>query len=138
MTTDALRRLQVEADRLPWLQAVAALRAPVASTVLAAGDRHLAASRLERLRRVLNEGYVVKPDGQAVIGSRVTVRHADGEQELYELVAPGEAAVRQGRISTDAPLGASMGSCAVRRSRTRKRAAVGGGVDRDRRPVADA
>ena len=116
MTVDVLRRLQAEAERLtghlPRLQAVAQEDGVSgdreAPTVLAAGDLHLAARRLETLRRVIAEGYLVEPDGRAIVGSRVTVRHADGEQESYELVAPGETEVRLGRISPDSPLGAAM------------------------------
>jgi transcription elongation factor GreA len=116
MTADVLRRLEAEAHRLtshlPQLQAVAQEDGvsgdPEAPTVLAAGDLHLATRRLETLRRVIAEGYVVEPDGRAIVGSRITVRHADGEQETYELVAPGETEVRLGRISPDSPLGAAM------------------------------
>jgi transcription elongation factor GreA len=116
MTIHVLRRLQAETDRLlshlPRLQAVAQEDGVSgdreAPTVLAAGDLHLAARRLETLRRVIADGYVVEPDGRAIVGSRVTVRHADGEQESYELVAPGETEVRLGRISPDSPLGAAL------------------------------
>jgi transcription elongation factor GreA len=119
MTADVLRRLESEAERLlrhlPRLQAVAQEDGisgdPEAPTVLAAGDLHLASRRLESLRRVLADGYVVEPDGRAVVGSRVVVRHADGEQETYELVAPGETEVRLGRISPDSPIGSAMLGC---------------------------
>jgi transcription elongation GreA/GreB family factor len=50
----------------------------------------------------------VEADGRIVIGSHVTVRHADGETETYELVAPGEADPRLRRISPDSPLGAAL------------------------------
>jgi transcription elongation factor GreA len=116
MTLDVLRRLQAEAERLtghvPRLQAVAREDGlsgdREAPTVLAAGDLHLATRRLEALRRVIAEGYVVEPDGRAIVGSRVTVRHADGEEETYEPVASGETEVRLGRISPDSPLGAAL------------------------------
>jgi transcription elongation GreA/GreB family factor len=116
MTADVLRRLEAEAERLaghlPRLQAAAQEDGVSgdreAPTVLAAGDLHLATRRLDTLRRVMAESYVVEPDGRAIVGSRVTVRHADGEQETYELVAPGETEVRLGRISPDSPLGAAL------------------------------
>ena len=119
MTADVRRRLEAEADRLigylPRLQAVAQEDGVSgdreAPTVLAAGDLHLATRRLESLRRVMAQGYVVEPDGRAIVGSRITVRHADGEQETYELVAPGETEVRLGRISPDSPLGAALLGC---------------------------
>ena len=81
---------------------------PEAPTILAAGDLHLASRRLEVLHNVMAKGYVVQPDGRAVVGSRVTVRCVDGEQETYELVAPGEAEGRLRRISPDSPFGAAL------------------------------
>jgi transcription elongation factor GreA len=116
MTRDALRRLEEEAERLagslPRLQALAqedGVSGDADSpTVLTAGDLHVTARRLEALRRVIADSHVVDPDGRAVVGSRVTVLHADGEQESYELVAPGQAEARRGRISPDSPLGAAL------------------------------
>jgi transcription elongation factor GreA len=116
MTANVLRRLEAEAERLlthlPRRQAVAQEDGisgdPEAPTVLASGDLHLASRRLESLRRVLADGYVVQPDGRAVVGSRVVVRHTDGEQETYERVATGETEARLGRISPDSPLGSAM------------------------------
>ncbi len=116
MTVDVLRRLQADAEQLaaqlPRLQAMAQENGvsgdPDSPTVLAAGDLHLAARRLETLRRVLADSHVVESDGRVVVGSRITVRHADGEHETYELVAPGEADARLGRISPDSPLGAAL------------------------------
>ncbi|MDQ3810693.1 MAG: GreA/GreB family elongation factor [Chloroflexota bacterium] len=116
MTVDVLRRLQADAEQLaaqlPRLQAMAQEHGvsgdPDSPTVLAAGDLHLAARRLETLRRVLADSHVVESDGRVVVGSRITVRHADGEHETYELVAPGEADARLGRISPDSPLGAAL------------------------------
>src|SRR5690242_15630264 len=116
MTRDVFSRLAAEADRLverlPRLQTEARQHGvsgdPGAPTVLAAGDLHLASRRLEMLRRVLEAAEVVEPDGRVLIGSRVTVRHADDEIETYELVAPGEADARQGRISPDSPLGSAL------------------------------
>ena len=81
---------------------------PEAPTILAAGDLQLASRRLEVLQNVMAKGYVVQPDGRAVVGSRVTVRCVDGEQETYELVAPGEAEGRLRRISPDSPFGAAL------------------------------
>jgi transcription elongation factor GreA len=116
MTRDMLRRLEEDAQRLvgelPVLLAQAREHGvsgdPESPTVLAAADLHLASRRLEALRRVIADAHIVEPDGRAVIGSRVTVRHADGGSETYELVAPGEADTRLGRITPDSPLGAAL------------------------------
>jgi hypothetical protein len=116
MTAAVLRRLQENASdlvaQLPGLQALAQEHGvsgdPETPTVLGAGDLQLASRKLEMLRRVMADSVVVEPDGQVVVGSRVTVRHADGEEETYEIVAPGEADARSRRISTDSPLGAAV------------------------------
>jgi transcription elongation GreA/GreB family factor len=116
VTAEVLRRLQACADelagQLPRLQAVAQEDGvsgdPDTPTVLAAGDLHIASRRLEMLRRFIAECQLVEPEGQVVVGSRITVRHADGEEEVYELVAPGETDARSGRISPDSPLGAAL------------------------------
>jgi GreA/GreB family transcription elongation factor len=116
MTRDVLRRLQGDAERLveqlPRLQMLAQENGvsgdPDSPTIMAAGDLHLAARRLETLRRVIADGLVVEPDGRIVVGSRIGVRHADGESETYDLVAPGETDARLGRISPDSPLGAAL------------------------------
>jgi transcription elongation factor GreA len=116
MTRDVLRRLENDVERLvdelPALQTQARENGvsgdPKSPTVLAAADLHLASRRLEMLRRVIADAHIVEPDGRIVIGSRVTVRHADGESETYELVAPGEADTRLGRITPDSPLGAAL------------------------------
>jgi hypothetical protein len=98
--------------QLPRLQALAQEHGvsgdPETPTVLGAGDLQLASRKLEMLRRVMADSLVVEPDGQVVVGSRVTVRHAAGEQETYEMVAPGEADARSGRISPDSPLGEAL------------------------------
>jgi transcription elongation GreA/GreB family factor len=116
MTQDVFCRLTAEAERLieqlPQLQAeahqVGLSEDRKTPTGVAMGDLHLAARRLEMLRRVIEDADIVEPDGRILIGSRVTVRHADGEVETYELVAPGEAEARLGRISPDSPLGAAL------------------------------
>ena len=116
MTAAVFRRLRANASdllaQLPRLQALAQEHGvsgdPESPTVLAAGDLHVASRKLEMLRRVMADSHVVVPDGQVVVGSQVTVRHADGEEETYEMVAPGEADARSGRISPDSPLGAAL------------------------------
>ena len=47
-------------------------------------------------------------DGVARLGTRVKVRHADGEEALYLLVSPAEADPRRGRISEESPIGRAL------------------------------
>ena len=65
-------------------------------------------SRLESLTRAAAASTVVNQNGQAVVGSRVTVRRAAGGDVTYELVPPGMSDVRRGRISADSALGMTL------------------------------
>jgi transcription elongation GreA/GreB family factor len=65
-------------------------------------------SRLESLTRAAAASTVVNQNGQAVVGSRVTVRRAAEDDVTYELVPPGMSDVRRGRISADSALGTTL------------------------------
>jgi transcription elongation GreA/GreB family factor len=116
MTAEVFRRLQENASELaaelPRLRALAREHGvsgdPETPTVLGAADLQLASRKLEMLRRVLADTLVVEPDGHVVVGSRVTVHDDHGEEDTYELVAPGEADARSGRISPDSPMGTAL------------------------------
>ena len=112
MTADAFSRLSEEIGLL-----VATLRngsvdlvnaGSDAPSVLPDGKRHLLRQRLNRLRAVLASAYVAAADGTAVAGTRVTVRDSDGLVDTYDLVAPGEAEPRAGRVSPESPLGFAL------------------------------
>lgn len=47
-------------------------------------------------------------DGVARIGTKVKIRHADGEEASYLLVSPAEADPRRGRISEESPIGRAL------------------------------
>jgi transcription elongation factor GreA len=47
-------------------------------------------------------------DGVARLGSKLKVRHADGEEASYLLVSPAEADPRRGRISEESPIGRAL------------------------------
>jgi transcription elongation factor GreA len=47
-------------------------------------------------------------DGVARLGTKVKVRHADGEVASYMLVSPAEADPRRGRISEESPIGRAL------------------------------
>jgi transcription elongation factor GreA len=50
--------------------------------------------------------------GTVGVGSRVTVRWAEGEEETYTVVGPPEVSPRAGRISYESPVGrALIGRC---------------------------
>jgi transcription elongation factor GreA len=50
----------------------------------------------------------VAADGTTRLGSKVRVKHSDGEQANYTLVSAAEADPRRGRISVDSPIGHAL------------------------------
>lgn len=113
MTVGALRRLRSEARRLRAgihrpgtpVDAVDGRELPDATDAAAAAiDLH----RLQALDAALEAAKVVEAGGMAIVGSRVTIREADGTQVVLTLVPPGLAVPREGRISPDSPLGEAL------------------------------
>ena len=64
------------------------------------------ATEIERLLAVARE-LVSPTDGVAALGSRVEIQD-DGEREVFQLVAPCEANIAEGRLSTASPLGQAL------------------------------
>lgn len=77
-------------------------------TVSVSGELHVLTQRRDALRAALGAAIVTDDDGSAVVGSRVTVRDAEGDADSYVLVPPGTGDPRAGRISPDSPLGAAL------------------------------
>jgi transcription elongation factor GreA len=74
----------------------------------AEAELRLLSSKLETLNRAAIASTVVNESGRIVVGSRVTVRRAAGDDVTYELAPPGMSDVRVGRISADSALGATL------------------------------
>ena len=116
MTPEAFSGLEAEADRLAaavgdsqstaWAEGISG--DPDAPTFVANGELHVQVQRLEKLRSAIASAHVVRPDGRVVVGSRITVSDADRLEEVFVLVAPGQADARTRRISSDSPLGAAL------------------------------
>lgn len=112
MTVGSLRRLRSEVHRLrsAMHHPGAAIDGPDgrersgATNAAAALDLH----RLQALEAALEAATVVEASAMAIVGSRVTVREADGTQVVLTLVPPGLAVPRDGRISPDSPLGEAL------------------------------
>lgn len=79
-----------------------------APTVSVSGELHVLTQRRDALRAALGAAVVANEDGTVVVGSRVTVRDAEGDADSYLLVPPGTGDPRAGRISPDSPLGAAL------------------------------
>lgn len=73
-------------------------------------------ARIGELEQTLERAVVVeKPseDGLIGLGSEVTLRADDGEEETWVLVSPQEAKSGDGRISTQSPVGQALMGCRV-------------------------
>jgi transcription elongation factor GreA len=68
--------------------------------------------RIEELQRVLHRAVPVDRDellpDTVGVGSRVTVRWGEGEEETYTVVGPPEVSPRAGRISYESPVGRAL------------------------------
>jgi transcription elongation factor GreA len=114
MTAAAFRELEAEIGQLTASihevrTAVLEARTSVkeeAPTV--SGELHGLTQRRDALRAALAAAVVADDDGVIVVGSRVSVRDADGDADDYVMVAPGTGDARAGRISPDSPLGAAL------------------------------
>jgi len=68
-------------------------------------------ARIHELEQTLERAEVLDPaagDGSVSLGSRVTLRSDDGEQETWMVVSPEEAHARDGTISTESPVGRAV------------------------------
>jgi transcription elongation factor GreA len=70
----------------------------------------LTEARINELEQVLERAEIVAPptSGSIGLGSVVTIRSDDGEEETWRLVGPEEADTREGTISTDSPVGSAL------------------------------
>ncbi|MEA2512274.1 MAG: transcription elongation factor GreA [Thermomicrobiales bacterium] len=78
-------------------------------------DFVLTEARIHELEHVLERAEIVVPPttGSVGLGSVVTIRSDDGEEETWRLVGPEEADTREGTISTDSPVGSALMGCRV-------------------------
>jgi len=71
-------------------------------------------ARIAELDYVLARAVILEPDaadGVVRLGTRVTLRADDGEEEAWLLVSPQEANRSRGSISTDSPVGKAVLGC---------------------------
>jgi transcription elongation factor GreA len=67
-------------------------------------------ARIQELEQMLERAEVIErpPTGTVGLGSVVTIRSDDGEEETYTLVNHVEADISDGSISTDSPVGQAL------------------------------
>ncbi len=70
-------------------------------------------ARIEELEQTLNNAVLIEAtaDGTVGLGSRVTLRGDDGEEETWTVVSPQEANAVAGAISTESPVGRAVFGC---------------------------
>lgn len=75
-------------------------------------DLALLEGRIGEMRALLAAAEIVDEspaqDGSIRLGTKVRVRHADGEEADYLLVSAAEADTRRGRISVESPIGQAL------------------------------
>jgi hypothetical protein len=116
ITPAAFRWLEREVDRLAamvddesstaWMKSMSG--DSDAPTFIANGDFELLVRRLGKLRAAIVRSQITRPNGSAMVGTRVTVRTEDGLIESYVLVSPGAADARGSSISPESPVGAAL------------------------------
>ena len=81
-------------------------------------------ARIRDLEQTLERAELIHPEdavaGVIGLGSRVTLRSDDGEEETWVLVSPEEANTLDGTISTESPVGHALLGCRVGDSPTVK------------------
>ncbi len=70
-------------------------------------------ARIRELEQTLSQAVLVEAtgDGTVGLGSRVTLRGDDGEEEVWTLVSRHEANAHAGAISTESPVGRAVFGC---------------------------
>ena len=71
-------------------------------------------ARIHELEQTLDRAAVIQrdeTDGVVGLGSKVTIRSDDGEEETWILVSPQEANTLDGTISTQSPVGKALIGC---------------------------
>lgn len=83
-------------------------------------DLVLVEARISELEQLLQRAEVIHPasGGPIDLGSKVTLRSDDGEEETWTLVGPEEASTVDGTISTESPVGRALVGCGVGDSAT--------------------
>lgn len=67
-------------------------------------------ARIHELEYLLDKAEEIEPPAKGTVGlgSTVTIRSDDGEEDTWRLVSPEEADTRVGAISTDSPVGHAL------------------------------
>ena len=68
--------------------------------------------RIREIRNILNNAQMIQEEQtdhrEVRVGSSVTIRYEDGEEEEWMIVGAAEATPRKGKISNESPIGSAL------------------------------
>ena len=124
LTPEALQKLREELDTLQNVTRVeVAARIAQAKELgdlsekaeyhAARNEQSFVVGRIRELEHLIHNAELIPPQGTGGndtvhIGSTVTVRDEDGEEDTYRIVGSVEASPREGRISDVSPIGSAL------------------------------
>src|SRR5438477_847624 len=124
MTPEGYEKLKMDLDRMQNVEMIEVAKRIAAARELgdlsenaeyhaAREDQGMLQARIDRLREELSRGYIVDPNSlppdTVVFGRRVRVRDLDTqEEEVYELVGPGQEDYDKNKILTSSPIGQGL------------------------------
>jgi transcription elongation factor GreA len=124
MTRDGYEKRKAQLDQMQNVQMIEVAKRIAAARDLgdlsenaeyhaAREDQGMLQARIDRLKEELSRAYIVDPNSlpadTVVFGRRVRVRDLDaGEEEVYELVGPGQEDYDNNKILTSSPIGQGL------------------------------
>jgi transcription elongation factor GreA len=124
MTREGYEKLKAEVDRMSTVEMIEVTKRIAAARELgdlsenaeyhaAREDQGMLQARVDALKDKLSRAYFIDrntlPSDIVVFGSRVKVKDLDlAEEEIFELVGPGEEDYNQNKILTNSPVGQGL------------------------------
>jgi len=124
MTREGYEKKKAELDRMQNVQMIEVAKRIAAARELgdlsenaeyhaAREDQGMLAARIDALKDQLSRAYFVDkstlPTDTVVFGARVRVKDLDlGDEEIFQLVGPGEEDYNQNKILTTSPIGQGL------------------------------
>ena len=124
MTKEGYEKLKAELDRMQHAEMIQVAQRIASAREMgdlsenaeyhaAREDQGMLQARIDRLKEELSRAYIVDPNSlpadTVVFGRRVTVRDLDSQdEEVYELVGPGQEDYDNNKILTTSPIGQGL------------------------------
>src|SRR5580704_3275198 len=124
MTKEGYEKLKADLDRMAHVEMIEVAKRIADARALgdlsenaeyhaAREDQGMLQARIDQLKDKLARAYIVDrsslPDDVVVFGARVRIKDVEsGEEEVYELVGPGDENYEENRILTTSPRGQGL------------------------------